>query len=219
VISEAGDIRQPQGPAPDLGPQLVNPPRSREARWDIRGGPLLGRQQVGLDRTAQSAQASQLLHRVRGDLQRRHRLHGIRMAHLRLSHAEQGPLLAEVDFDTPALDEALDQGAQIQLETGTDEKRRLTIQQPGTFAEAVAQRSNRDHLQSVPEAGGAPQDLPRVPDAYPVSGAADGHLQRGPGLGVSGAQLYRSRGRSAVAAGAAYQGGAGGSLFKTVALV
>src|SRR5579863_3175845 len=93
---EAGETRNAQAAAPNLKAEILQEALCGDALGLGALLPLGSWQEL-----AGGAQSGQQEQRVRGDLESRHGLAGSFVADLRLAHAQQSFLLAEVDLDIP----------------------------------------------------------------------------------------------------------------------
>jgi hypothetical protein len=65
--------------------------------------------------------------------------HRLRIAPLALRNPEEGFLVAVIALNLPAIDVSLQEGFQIQLRVGANQKGGLTVEKLGTLAEAIAE--------------------------------------------------------------------------------
>lgn len=132
-------------------------------------------------------------HRVGGDGDAGDVLHGMGIAHLGLAHPQQRLLVAEIAFDVPTVDIALDNLVRTRVWVGGDEKARAAIEILSLGGHAVAQRSDHNQLQGVVLSSRPPAQASEGLDANLVLFAADLDRDRLPGDGLVGAQLLGSR--------------------------
>jgi len=141
--------------------------------------------------------------RVGGDGAAGEVLHGWGGADLGVAEAEEGFLVAEVEFDVPAPQEGLDGLGQGSVGVGADQKGGLAVQEFAVFAQPVGSGSDDDELEIVLSAGGAPAQGTQLLDAQGAALAAEEDVDGLPGDRGILAQLLGGGGGRAVNAGAA----------------
>ena len=137
-------------------------------------------------------------HAISGDGERRSRFHRYDVSHLRLSHAEERLLIAEVHFNVPALEVRLDDLAGVQSGVGANEKGGVSVEKLRAFAQAVGKWRDDDQLQNLLDSGRAPHHVlpPFEAQRMRYAGMSESHAL--PGFRIVGAELLGSRGERAI---------------------
>ena len=93
---------------------------------------------------------------VEGHLELGETRHRLRITHLALRDPEQGFLIAVIALNLPAMHVGLEEGFQIQLRVGADEKGGLPVEKLGALAEAIAEGFDDQQAQGEVGSGLAP---------------------------------------------------------------
>ena len=181
--------------APDFGAELVDGLLGGDASAGRSGDPLGARQQPAA-RIGKGALRGEKQQSVGGDGEGGSGLDRALATDLCLADAQQSFLVAEIDFDVPALEVSFNDGAGIELLVGADQKGRIAVEQPGTPAQAISERSDDDQLQHAVGTGRAPHQAGAALAAHFMGSAVTSEGEGFPG-GIVGADLFgRGSGRS-----------------------
>ena len=100
-----------------------------------------------------------------------HRVAGVGIVDLCLADAQQGFLIAEVDFDVPAVEVMLQDWFGRPRGIGTNEKSRIAIAKARAFARTIGRWSNHHQPQNTLSTGRTPAQLIDNFDAAGMIGA------------------------------------------------
>lgn len=134
------------------------------------------------------------------------------VTHLRLAHAEQSLLIAEVDLDVPAPEVGLHHRLDRQVGIGGDQECGIAIAHPGSFTRTIGQRRNHHHAQPPLRPGGLPEHPVQNLDAAIMIGAGGVNAHLLPGHLIVLAPLLRRGSRRTPQALAPTSGLRGGRI-------
>ena len=124
--------------APDFGAELMDGLLGGDAGGGGSGHPL-GAWQQGVAGAAEGALGREEEQGVGSDGEGGGGLHRAGRSDLRLTCAEQGFLLAKIDFDVPAVEVSFDDKLGVEVGVGAEEKSGAAIEQLGTLTQAISE--------------------------------------------------------------------------------
>ena len=193
--------------APNFGAELLQGLLGGEVASRRRLTPLGPRQPAGR-RVVAGALGSEEQEGVSSDAEGRGGFHRLGGADLGLADAQQGFLVAKVDFDAPTMQVGFDEAWGGEVRVSAKQKGGLAVEQLGALAQAITKGSDDDQLQHLARASRAPHQAGATLEAQLVGGPFMDEGEDLPGRIVLANLFGRGSGRAvAEAAAAPFTGG------------